>query len=93
MGRSDVLSCRLDHRAGSENSDVTLLQPELFWIHAIEGIVVDRPEIPLLRDVRKAFATEPELEDPVALVAQQLLKNWKAPSSRSAEWQISDRLL
>jgi hypothetical protein len=70
-----------------------LLRPELFRIHAMEGIAVDGPEIPLLRDVRKAFATEPELEDPVALVAQQLLKNQKAPSPCSAKWHISDGLL
>jgi hypothetical protein len=70
-----------------------LLRPELFQIRAMEGIAVDGPEIPLLRDVRKAFATELELEDPVALVARQLLKNRKAPSPRSAEWHISDGLL
>jgi hypothetical protein len=76
-----------------ENSDVTLLRPELFQIHAMEGIAVDGPEIPLLRDVRKAFVTRPELEDPIALIAWELLKNWKAPSPCSAEWQISDGLL
>jgi hypothetical protein len=80
MGRPNVLSCRLDHGAGFENSDVTLLRPELFQIRTMEGIAVNGPEIPLLRDIRKAFATEPELEDPVALVAQELLKNQKTPS-------------
>jgi hypothetical protein len=79
MGRPDALSHRLDHGAGSENSDVTLLRLELFRIHTMEGITVNGPEIPLLRDVRKVFATEPELEDPVALVARELLKNQKAP--------------
>jgi hypothetical protein len=93
MGHPDALSCHPDHGAGSENSDVTLLRPELFRIRAMEGIVVDGPEIPLLRDVRKVFATEPELEDPAVLVAWQLLKNQKAPSPRSAEWHISDGLL
>jgi hypothetical protein len=93
MGHPDALSHCPDHGAGSENSDVTLLQPEFFRIRAMEGIAVDGPEVPLLRDVRKAFATEPELEDPIALVAQELLKNWKAPSPCSAEWQISDGLL
>jgi hypothetical protein len=77
MRRPDALS-RLDHGSGSENSDVTLLWPELFRIHAMEGITVDGPEIPLLRDVWKAFAAEPELKDPVVLVAWELLKNWKA---------------
>jgi hypothetical protein len=95
MGRPDVLSRRPDHRAGSEkeNSEVKLLRLELFRIHAMEGIVVDGPKIRLLCDVRKVFATEPELKDPVALVARELLKNQKAPSPRSAEWQISDGLL
>jgi hypothetical protein len=71
----------------------TLFRPELFRIRAMEGITVNGPEIPLLRDVWKVFATEPELEDPVALVAWELLKNRKAPPPRSAEWQISDGLL
>jgi hypothetical protein len=93
MGRLDALSHRPDHGAGSKNSDVTLLRPELFRICAMEGIAVDGPEIPLLRDVQKAFETEPELENPMALVARQLLKNRKAPSPRSAEWHISDGLL
>jgi hypothetical protein len=83
IGRPDVLSCHSDHGAGFENSDVMLLWPELFRIR----------EIPLLHDVWKVFVTEPELEDPIALVTWELLKNQKAPSPRSAEWQISDRLL
>jgi hypothetical protein len=90
MGRPDVLSRRLDHGAGSENSDIALLWPELFRIRAMEGITVDRPKIPLLRNVRKVFATEPELEDPMVLIARELLKNRKALSPHSAKWQISD---
>jgi hypothetical protein len=58
-----------------------------------KGITVGRPEVPLLCDVWKVFVTEPELEDPVMLFAQELLKNWKALSPRSAKWQILDRLL
>jgi hypothetical protein len=95
IGCPDALLCRPDHRDGLENSDITLLWPELFQIRAMEGIAVDvdGPEIPLLRNVRKAFATELELEDPVALVAWQLLKNQKAPSPHSAKWHILDGLL
>jgi hypothetical protein len=70
-----------------------LLQLELFQICTMEGIAVNRPEVPLLRNIQKVFATELELEDPIMLVAWELLKNWKALSSRSAEWQISDGLL
>jgi hypothetical protein len=56
MGCPDALSRRLDHGAGSENSDITLLRPELFRICAMEGTAVDGREIPLLRDVWKVFA-------------------------------------
>jgi hypothetical protein len=59
----------------------------------MEGIVVDRPEVPLLCDVWKVFVTELELEDPIMLVNQEFLKNQKALFPRSAEWQMSDRLL
>jgi hypothetical protein len=72
MGRPDMLSRHPDHGAGSENLDVTLLRLELFHIRAMEGIAVDRPEVPLLRDVWKVFVTELEFEDPVALVAREL---------------------
>jgi hypothetical protein len=40
MGRPDALSRCLDHRVGSKNSDVTLLWPELFRLHTMEGIAV-----------------------------------------------------
>jgi hypothetical protein len=69
MGRPDALYYHPNHGAGSENSDITLLQLELFCVRAMEGIVVDRPEVPLLHNVWKVFTTEPELEDPVVLVA------------------------
>jgi hypothetical protein len=87
MGCPDVLSHRSNPGVGSKNLDVTLL----VWV--MEGTIINRPEVPLLCDVWKVFTTEPELEDPVALVAWELLKNRKAASPRSAEWQISDRLL
>jgi hypothetical protein len=56
MGRPDALSHCPDHGAGSENSDATPPWPELFWIRVMEGIAVDGPKIPLLRDVQKVFA-------------------------------------
>jgi hypothetical protein len=88
-----ALLCCPDHGASSENPDITPFWLELFRICTMEGIAVDGPKIPLLHDVWKVFATEPELEDPIALVARELLKNRKAPSPRSAEWQMLDRLL
>jgi hypothetical protein len=59
----------------------------------IEGIMVNELEVPLLHDVWKVFATEPELEDPIVPIARELLKNQQAPSPCSPKGQISDRLL
>ena len=45
MGKSDALSHHLDHGSGLEdNSDVTLLHPELFIVHALERLTLLREE-------------------------------------------------
>jgi hypothetical protein len=46
----------------------------------MDGIAVNRPKVLRLHDTQKMFATKPELEDPIALVAWELIKNWKASS-------------
>jgi hypothetical protein len=38
MGKPDALSRRADHGSGQgDNENLTLLAPELFWIHALAG--------------------------------------------------------
>ena len=85
MGRPDALSRRPNHGSGSDNQDVTLLTPGLFQIRVIEGVVVAGPQVPLLRHIRDALAGEPDLEDPVALAARELLKARNLRSARSAD--------
>ena len=86
MGRPDALSRRPDHGSALDNQDVTLLSPELFHVRALEGVAITGPEAPVLRDIREALAGEPDLEDPVALAAREILKVRGTRSSRSAEW-------
>jgi hypothetical protein len=74
MGRLDALSRRLNHGSISDNQDVMLLTPELFHVRALEGVVVVGPEVPLLRDIRDALAADPDVEEPVALAAREILK-------------------
>jgi len=53
MGKTDALSQRSDHGLGTEdNSNMTLLQPELFTIQAIEGLAAEGEEQDILRDIR-----------------------------------------
>ena len=52
MGKTDALSQRLDHRSGAlDNSDMILLQPELFTIQALEGLTSEGEERDILQDI------------------------------------------
>ena len=93
MGRPDALSRRPDHGVASDNQDVTLLRPELFHVRATEGVIVAGPEVKILGDIREALSANPDLEEPVALAAKELLKVRGARSSRSAEWNSEGGLL
>jgi hypothetical protein len=45
MGKPDALSRQADHRSGKgDNDNLTLLTPELFWIHALAGIRLEGKE-------------------------------------------------
>jgi hypothetical protein len=93
MGRPDALSRRPDHGVSTDNEDVTLLRPELFHLRALSGLAVSGPETEILRDIRASLSGEPHVEEPIALMAKELLKAKGTRSARSAEWQKSDGLL
>ena len=53
MGKADVLSRRSDHSSGvGDNENMTLLQPELFAIHTLEGVMAVGEERDILQDIR-----------------------------------------
>jgi hypothetical protein len=52
MGKPDALSRRADHGTGSnDNSNLTLLSPELFHIHALSGLDIVGEERDILKDI------------------------------------------
>jgi len=67
MGKPDALSHRSDHGTGQsgtdDNSDVVLLTPKLFAVHALEGLQFTGPEQDLVRDIRQG--TMQPKEEPV----------------------------
>jgi len=91
MGKPDALSCRSNHGTSTDdNSDVVLLTPKLFVVHALEGLQFTRPEQDILRDIRQG--TKQPKEEPVTRAAQELWKS-STRSLRSAEWLERNGLL
>jgi len=91
IGKLDALSRRSDHGTGADdNSDIVLLTPKLFVVHALEGLQFTGPEQDILRDIQQG--TKQLKEEPVARAAQELWKS-STRSLRSAEWLERDGLL
>ena len=56
MGKLDALSHCSDHRSGSDdNGDLILLLPELFTVHALEGLTLVGEERGIIQDVKRAL--------------------------------------
>ena len=63
MGKPDALSRRADHGNGAEdNSDIVLLTPKLFAIHALKGLEPIGPEVDILHDICKGIKAPLEEE-------------------------------
>ena len=52
MGKPDMLSQRADHGTGvGDNDNIVLLKPELFAIHALEGMAIQGDEANILKEI------------------------------------------
>jgi hypothetical protein len=93
MGKPDALSRRADHRSRQgDNDNLTLLAPELFWIHALAGIRLEGEERNILQEVRRTLKDDVQ-EESVAKTARELQKDKGRGTVKSAEWSESDELL
>ena len=92
MGKPNALSQRADHGTSSnDNSNITLLTPGLFAIHALEGLEVTREEQNILQDIRKG-TRDREVEEAIVKVVKDL-KATHSQTVRSAEWTLVDHVL
>ena len=77
MGKSDVLSQRVDHGT-KDNDNLTLLTPNFFVIRALEGLEMSGDERDIPREIRRGTETE-EQGEVVVKVAKELRNpqpNW-----------------
>jgi hypothetical protein len=93
MGKSDALSCRADHGSGrDDNSNMTMLSPKLFQVHALSGLDIVGEEHDILRDVWRSLRDD-DLEESVAKAARELRRDRGRGTVCSAEWSKLDGLL
>jgi hypothetical protein len=92
MGKADALSRRADHGNGSkDNEDVVLLDPGLFAIRAVEGLVVEGEEKDIMKQIRQR-SREGRYEDKVTKAIKEL-KGGRGGTFRTAEWREENGLL
>ena len=94
MGKPDALSRRADHGSGqADNSDITLLTPELFQVRALSAMNTVGEERSILRDIRRTLTTG-ELDEVVVKATSELKRDKTRKPTHSAEWsETADGLL
>jgi transposase InsO family protein len=93
MGKLDALSRQADHGSGQgDNDNLTLIAPELFWIHALTGVRLEGEERNILREVRRSPNVDVQ-EESVAKAAMELWKDKSRGTIKSTEWSESEGLL
>jgi hypothetical protein len=93
MGKLNTLSRRADHGSGQgDNDNLTLLAPELFWIHALAGARLKGDERNILREVQHSLRDNVQ-EVSVVKAARELRKDKGRGTVKSTEWSESDGLL
>jgi hypothetical protein len=93
MGKPDTLSRWADHRSRQgDNDNLTLVAPELFWIHVLAGVRLKDNECNILREVQRSLKDDAQ-EELVAKLARELWKDRGRGMVKSAEWSESDGLL
>jgi hypothetical protein len=99
MGKPDALSIQASHgsRQG-DNDNLTVLAPELFWIHALAGARLEGREHNILREVQHSLREDVQhslredvQEESVVKAARELRKDKGRGTVKSIEWFESDR--
>jgi hypothetical protein len=92
MGKSDALSRHPDHGSRSQdNSNIVLLDANLFAVRAMEVVAVEGEEKEMLREIH-AKIKEGLVEDSVTVMVKGL-KDSKLHTVQGAEWNLCKGLV
>jgi len=88
MGKTDRLSKRLDLKVGIENNNSNQIFIKDYWIHNLYEIVVERPEVDIVKKIKKARDKDKEVVRVVEEMKKAGVKNL-----RGDEWEIDGGLI
>jgi len=88
MEKADRLSRRLDWKVGIEKDNENQVFIKDNWIHSLQEVVIEGPEVELLEKIKKARSKD---EDVVRIVEE--MKKTKVKEIRENKWKIEGELV
>ena len=88
MGKADGLSRRLDWKVGVEKDNENQVFIKDNWIHSLQEVVIEGPEVELLEKIKKARSKD---ENVVRVVEE--MKKIKVKEIRENKWKIEGELV
>ena len=88
MGKADGLSRQLDWKIGVENDNNNQIFIKDNWIHSLEEVVIEGPEVDIVEKIKKARSKDKEV---VRIVEE--MKKAKVKELRGEEWKIEGDLV
>jgi len=88
MGKADRLSRRLDWKVRIENDNNNQIFIKDNWIHSLQEVVIEGPEVDILEKIKKARSKDKEV---VRIVEE--MKRMKVKMLQGEEWQTEGELV
>jgi len=88
MGKADGLSRRSDWKVGVENDNDNQIIIKDNWLHRLEEVIIEGPEVDILEKIKKARSRD---KDVVRVVKE--MKKAKVKELQESEWQIEGELV
>jgi len=88
MGKADGLSRRLDWKVGVERDNENQVFIKDNWIHSIQEVVIEGPEVEILEKIKKARSKDEEV---VRIVEE--MKKAEVKAIQGEEWKMEGELV
>ena len=88
MGKADGLSRQSDWKVGVEKDNDNQIVIKDNWIHSIQEVVIEGPEVDIIEKIKKARSRD---EDVVRIVEE--MKKAGVKELRGEEWKVEGELV